>query len=493
MSTLTDLEAAALHSELAKAFDHLAPLTSLEEACEFMARHKNQFATSAELSFLTRLMSRVEKMMGPGHTRLSDLAAAWPALADVIERQARVYAAATASEVGSTARLAASYGMIGLQRQLSLVSAEIRADLKSQLAHAKVPSEERVRESVAALEEFESAIRLRAATLATMSKRTTEQLLDMAQLHRNRLVVTEIISRAGKTRSEIGHSLAHLAGLPGVGDVSKVGEQLANAVIRAAAGSELDRLTALLSRRSPLFIRAAAMVAPAMERPTVWRSMVAKAWGGVPPEGQSNAIEGYLRQLRGLLPEEMAITSGTLKALGQKRAHEVLATLPADLLGDTSRWSVVHLDGPFWIPHENGSVSEFGDGASLLIDESGSGFLLTLAEAKSYLPWSLFEQLFSRSDPRAAATLMHYVDDSGVVKSVTLRPLPGNATPSYLFSRPRDMTEAEKALLARMIKAGLKDGREVYHQELPFTRDENKNFADLLLVKAVRLLEALNR
>jgi hypothetical protein len=123
---------------------------------------------------------------------------------------------------------------------------------------------------------------------------------------------------------------------------------------------------------------------------------------------------------------------GALEAMGKKRALEIMPELPAEL--GVEKMSLEHAKGPFWIRQENGHWTEFGDGATLLHEQFGGGaYLVLLGESKSYLPRDLFDQLFKRSDPRFAGQLVHYVDEAGAIRSVTLTPLPGNAMPTYVF------------------------------------------------------------
>ena len=114
---------------------------------------------------------------------------------------------------------------------------------------------------------------------------------------------------------------------------------------------------------------------------------------------------------------------------------------------------------------------------------------MVLGESKAYLPESIFQQLFERSDPRYAGVLMHYVDEAGKLRSINMKPLPGNTPPTYVFSLPSGMTDEQKRLLDDMVKQRVSTEREVLKLDLPFTREHNEAFVWMLFEQAMAVLE----
>lgn len=84
---------------------------------------------------------------------------------------------------------------------------------------------------------------------------------------------------------------------------------------------------------------------------------------------------------------------------------------------------------------------------------------------------------------------MHFVDDLGKLRSIMMKPLPGNIPPTYVFSLPSGMTAQEELVLRGMVENRVSTEREVLKLDLPFTREHNEAFVWMLFEQAMAVLE----
>lgn len=477
------------------AFAGLEPKLTLDEATALTAAGRREILLPTELVSLDRLWNSVSRVLGPGKTQLTALASSFPKLGKIMLDLEKVYAR-SAGSTSASVRKRAHKEIDKLMKRLEPVRQEVQAALDKRAAALRSTMRGEKRELMEAsvegckksLDEFGVFVKQKRDALASL---TGAGLSSAARAERKRMVVTEILKKgADDAVAGVGWAFKKLA--ESGRDVVKLSEDLVKRMAKARKGTLVDEVWHLVDQDSLIYARVLGVFANQKMKGDSW-SVLVKAWkkGLKSLKAEERAmVEGHLNQLRALLPEEATDTLGALEAIGKKKAHEVVADLPAELKDKAATLSVKHQKGPFWIEGETGAWKEFGDGATFLEEASEQeGYLMVLGESKAYLPESIFQQLFERSDPRYAGVLMHYVDEVGKVRSIKMKPLPGNVRPTYVFSLPSGMTAEQDRLLKEMVEKRVSTEREVLKLDLPFTREHNEAFVWMLFEQAMGVLQ----
>ncbi|MBI3350116.1 MAG: hypothetical protein HY020_23260 [Burkholderiales bacterium] len=471
----------------------------VDEAIELFAKEEAAVSVPGVALHLSQQLSRVERILGPGQSILKVLSAAFPEVDNLLRDLETVYARGCAPGASLPVRKRAITALNKMLPRLDNLVTKIEADLKKSSTRSKVSTRASVVDEVVkgckdSMAELRQQIQLRRKTLTSLSSaKFSKGIAVVARAQRRKAVITQVITSSGMVATAVGRAYKRLSRF---GDVAGIGEVLRDDLIESIKDHPMNALVKLIDTESLMYARALGSLAAAGDKPANAKLLlkVAKAKAGIDAlKGEDRqVVMGYFGRLLGMLPEEATGASRALEALGYRRAFDVLADLPEEMRAAAAGMSVEHLPGPFWAKTATRLMAEFGDGAVILRDASGNGaYLLVLGESKAGLPRELFDQIFRRSDPRAAGALLHYVTETGEFASVMLKPLPGNATPTYLFSRPFIMDEGEAKALQEMVDQGMLDGREVLKQDLPFTRKANEEFSWLLFRKSVLMLEKL--
>jgi hypothetical protein len=205
-------------------------------------------------------------------------------------------------------------------------------------------------------------------------------------------------------------------------------------------------------------------------------------------------VRGYLSQLRGLLPEELAIRMNFLEGVFSKRAFEVLDAFPPPLRG---QMTVEMVEGPLWVVSGRGAKRQFGDGCLLLTGPNGQSTIIGLGEFKAGFDADLLEQLFVRSDGRAVRSTVEFTAVDGTRQTRTLTrqfsfeggtQVPVKEPPLYVYGRPQGETVETAEKFKAMIDDQMLSGREMWKVQLPMTTQINADFADVALEEAVKAL-----
>lgn len=480
------------------AFKDLSPVKTIEEAKQQMARGQAEVILPLEEVHLTRLWNQIHKILGPGKTLLDELVAAFPPLGNIVRSAAKVYLEANTPPLSlyRSARMRSEMGKI--LKWFDDVHALIKVELHEaaplmRQAYAKPGMQDPLKSYLRALEEFRGLMERQRGTMGSLAKDAATSAL--ARLERRGMTITRFLTgKASRGTAAVGYAFRSLrlwADAVGRDPLLLVAE-----LVKRMAASKKETLVAavwhLIPRDSLVFARALGIIAHLkLKGGESWATVVNAVKTGAP-----ESVKGHLNQFRGLLPEEASAKLGALEGLGRKKAFEVMADLPLEMSGLAGKMSLEHIKGPFYIKSGGNLVAEFGDGATLLLEPGGkSAYLLLLGESKSYLPFTLFEQLFKRSDPRFAGQRVHFVDETGELRSLILKPPPGNHSPSYVFSTPLVLEEAQaakrEAIFSRMNEIWGNGEREVHKLDLPFTREHNESFAWMLFQECVKLVESL--
>lgn len=475
-----------------EAFTDLKPKMTLEEAKELMARDKTGGLLPAPAVQMSRSWRAIERVLGPGKSLLTELASAFPALAKLIERRAKIPGLA-----GKPSAHRLKRGRDELDAVIKEFE-KVRVEIEKWIDEVATPlrlyyrpwggekvRQDPVRSFKNALAEFAEDLRLRRAALAALGKK----IVAMSERAKRRaLVITAFVNKRGGLELGVGHTFKSLSRF---GDVGELGERLLQKLLateKKGWPKLFRKLLSIVGEDSLLFVRAVAIMAHIkLNNPAKW-----KLFRKAAKNGEWQSVQGDLNQLRGLFPEAATDALGHREALGNKKASEILADLPPEVAKDVGKMAVEHVKGPFWIIQPNGTKVEFSDGASLLLDEVGeTGSLLLLAETTTRLRYKKFKQIFARPTSALKGSIVHYVDKAGKLRSVRLKPLPGGHTPVYVFTTLGGLTPEEEKELAKVTEFMMQSEREVYMSELPVTRADNEVFVEQVFRVCVKLLDVL--
>lgn len=495
------------------AFSALSPSISMKEAA-LLAKGKvrtaqetadllanlsargTEGALPTEVLHLARQWDAIHRMLGPGRTLLAELSAAFPPLGKIVDESARLYMEVSAGPA-TAYRLRRQRGeFTKLVKWFDDVSALVKLEIGEaaplvRQAYGSSTSGDPVKAYLAALADFRKLLEHQRDVLGAMAKEGASSAVSAA---RRGLTVTRIATGGGGPgEPAVGYAYKALKDWARtIGkDPADLARALAARVGEALKETSAKDLVKLVSDDSLAYARALGIVANLKAKGDArWREIL-----NAVKTKDLEALKGHLNQFRGLLPEEAADTIGALSSIGQKKALEFMADLPPDLVESMGKMSVEHLKGPFWVKGKGGLWEEFGDGATLLFDADGkTAYLLLLGESKTYIPFWLFEQLFETGDKRLGQ-LLTYVDGNNKLRTILLKPPPGNHRPVYVFSTPRVLDPVQavrrEKLIERMKKFWGPGEREVYKLDLPFARDQNEIFSWTLFDESVRLLESL--
>jgi hypothetical protein len=222
--------------------------------------------------------------------------------------------------------------------------------------------------------------------------------------------------------------------------------------------------------------------------------------------GELKSVEGYLSQMRGLMPEEVAINMKFLESVFQKSAFEVLADFPPDL---RKQMSVELVEGPLWVIDQAGAPRQFGDGCLLLTGPKEQSAIIGLGEFKAGFDKDLLEQLFVRSDGRMVDSTVSFLGrnlsgEGGAAEKQVRRltreftfdggkKVSLNKPPSYVYGRPSGETAETAQRFKQMVDEQMKSGRELWKVPLPFNAGANEKFAEEALKEAVNTMKKLNK
>jgi hypothetical protein len=244
-----------------------------------------------------------------------------------------------------------------------------------------------------------------------------------------------------------------------------------------------------------VFFAEALGVAASAKNPGLLRRYVMHT-GPISPD-DLRRVGGYLSNLRGLLPEELAVRMRFLEGVFSKRAFEVLDAFPPRLRG---QMTVEIVNGPLWVVGGRGAKRQFGDGCLLLTSPTGQSAIIGLGEFKAGFDADLLEQLFVRSDGRAVSSAVEFtaVDGTRQTRKLTREFSFEGGTrirlkepPLYVYGRPAGETAETAKRFKAMVEEEMSSGREMWKVQLPFTTQMNAEFADAALEEAVRTLVKL--
>lgn len=480
------------------AFTDLPAVRTIEEATVLTGGIIRDVKLPSDAVMVTRSWSRVESLVGPGKTLLSALASAFPPLSEVIRKFEEALAYLAKDPRRRKRAAAALEAMLldfaktrktveaALERRAAALYGKLRGDKRAVM-------EESVKGYLKSLEEMELNLK---REIDALKSSVGVALKATAKEQRARMKVTQILLKSrGRVEAAIGWPFQ---ALKRYGDPAELGESLWRRVGRAVKGTNLERVWPLIDIDSLLFHRVMGIVANAkMKGGESWKRMLKAAKFKTMEKAKKffetsawESLDGHLNQMRGLAPEAVSAKMGVMEALGHKDALDRAASLSPEFKKAAEELRVVHAKGPFWIEKEPNKFVEFGDGATFLESPKGEfGHLQLLGESKSYLPTSLYKQLFETSDPRFAGVLMHYVDATGKLKSIKMKGPLGGGTPTYVFFHPEGMSFEEERLFQEVVEQMSSSERTVLKVEQPLSRQENEDFVWMLFKTAVEIIE----
>jgi hypothetical protein len=478
-----------------------------------MGRALAEAATPEGSLELTRVWREIDAVFGPGKSTVEALVARYPSLNRSIETIGERLRQAWSAEVPATRALVLN----DIDRELKVLSrlkadlvatietdvAEVSRQLQKEVMEGRrmtitVPSTQRVRtECERGLDEIEQSIRrLRNQISAQVRKRVT--LPGAVKLQeRARALVTALIASGGKgPRAVIASRIKRLSQFAG-GDPQALGAEFARNLRRRVRG--VLPVVEDIEDSALVFMDTLGVVASARpEGAQLLRRYVEGGAGSLTEEGRRR-VRGYLGQLLGIMPEEIATRMKFLDGIFYKRAFEGLSEFPPTL---RSQMSVEMVEGPLWVVSGQGAARQFGDGSMLLTGPNGQSAIIGLGEFKAGFDEDLLRQLFVRSDDRAVTGTIAFIGADGNHEIRTLtrhftfeggQEVSLRTPPIYVYGRPAGEAPETAARFRQMVDEQMRSGREMWKIQLPFSASDNKRFAEEALTQAVLTLKAADK
>jgi hypothetical protein len=490
-------------SEAESTFDNV--LLSSEDRLSkgHLARTLAEASTPEGTLELGRVWRDVDTLMGPGASVLHTLTARYSSLQSVTTRMGghlrrlaqtrgagarRLLLTEMDRELTAFARLKGEI-LAAVDANTKDIGQKLKAELtKDQLAKAgRISASEVRKECQEALGEFEQSLRdLRKAAEDGIDRRPGTVALK--RLTEEQLTTLKAGADVGR-RQVLSSRISRLATF---GNPMELGPRLAGRLKRAV-GRHLPALEEV-EDTALMFMEALGVVAQA--RPSGTKLLRRYAEGGAKAldAAELKRLEGYIGQIAGLLPEEVATKMRFMEGIFYKNAFEVLGDFPPALRG---KMSVEMVEGPLWVVGGSGPPRQFGDGCLLITGSAGQSAIVGLGEFKAGFDEGLLTQLFVRSDGRAVNSRVRFLDAKGQVQIRTLtrefsfgegERVALTRRPVYVYGRPGGETPETTAKFAAMVDDQMRSGREMWKMQLPFSTKTNRYFAEEAVKESVRIL-----
>lgn len=458
---------------------------------------------------LNRVWREVDAMMGPGRSILQVMLARYGRLGDTAERMnmllrqgvrartksARIIVLAKMeSELRAFAKLKGEIAAL-VEQSVDPVRSKLEAEFTEEFSRGlkEISSKEINSECRKALDEMERSLQAQRDAL----KKGVDARPSTAALKRraNALVTRLKATRQTGERAVINARIRKLAEF---GDPQKLGAEFSKQIKRRV-GRALPALHDI-EDSAIVFMDALGVVASAKpaNAPLLRRYIEEGAYSLSKKE--LKRIAGYLGNLRGLMPEEVAIRMGFCNAMFHKAAFETLADFPSAL---RKQMQVEIVEGPLWVLGTSGPARQFGDGSVLLTDPGGQSAIIGLGEIKAGFDAELLEQLLVRSDRRAIVATVIFVDADGKeqIRKLTREfafegakePVSLQKPPIYVHASPRGETAETAAQFKEMVNNQMQNGRELWKIQLPFDATSNELFVNESLKEAVKILKSAKK
>ena len=365
------------------------------------------------------------------------------------------------------------------------LKAELRGDELAKLG--KLSVDDVRKETTAALDEFQQAL--------TNMRKAAERGVDArpGPVALRKLAEDQVVAlKAGGGTGARKVLSSRIKSLAEFGDPMELGPILAKQM-KKRLGRRLSALNDIPDT-SLMFMEALGAVCQAKLGGTVLLRRFAEGGASTLNAQELKRVNGYISQVAGLLPEEMAARMKFLEGIFYKRAFETLDQFPPSLRG---KLRVEMVEGPLWVVGSSGPPRQFGDGCMLVSGPRGQSTLVGLGEFKAGFDEDLLTQLFVRSDGRAVNSRVRFIDAEG---NVQLRTLTRELTfgqgervaltqpPIYVYGRPAGETPETAAKFSQMVDEQMRSGREMWKIQLPFSAEANRYFAEEAVRESVRIL-----
>jgi hypothetical protein len=500
-------------AKLAKELDLDGILSGITEASEEtlakvrLTRTLTEAASPEGTLELTRVWRTLDAVLGPGKSTLEVLLARYSRLQDITDRMAKQLNRGLRARADVTRRLALasmdnelkafsrlkSEVLIAVDENIAPIRRKLTADMEDKFIEkiSALSSQEVKKECQRALEEMELAFKNQRKALSKgVDARPGSAVLEA----RARALVTKLkATKQTAERAVIASRIKRLS--EWFPDPQKIAAEFAKK-IKSRVGRVLPALEDI-EDSAVVFMDALGVAASARPDGARLLRRYVENGAGTLTTKELERINGYLGQIRGLLPEEIANRMKFLDSVFHKRAFEALAEFPPAL---RSRMSVEMVEGPLWVIDQAGAPRQFGDGCMLLTGPDGRSAIVGLGEFKAGFDEDLLTQLFVRSDGRAVSSKVTFLGSDGNEQIRTLtREFPlgegknVSVTPTYVYGRPAGETEETAARFKEMVDEQMRSGREVWKVPLPFSSKSNDQFAHEVLKEAVNTLKKAKR
>ncbi|WP_432563675.1 hypothetical protein [Kineococcus sp. SYSU DK003] len=481
-------------------FDNIVMETEERLASSHIAPTLSEATQPAEALQLHRVMRGIDKKLGPGHHMLQVLVARHLSLRASMHRMQQ-YLTLAESRVGDVSRALiltrmdkelAAFAQVR-KSILDAAPAEVEALSKEVSAlvgpNAGTPpptlSAAELREECArSLDEAERRLaQLRAVAARGVKARALEEAAARHGQEQLRALA------AGRVAGRSAEQSFRVRAIARFGDPAQLSEEFARR-LKQHLGNNLPFLREI--EDTATFFAEALGVAASARKSQLLRRYVEN---GLPVGADElKAIRGYLSNLRGLLPEEVAVRMQFMEGIFFKRAFEAMEAFPPQLRGQLT---VETVNGPLWVDVGRGAKRQFGDGCLLLSGPEGQSAIIGLGEFKAGFDDDLLEQLFVRSDGRAVTSAVSFDAADGSKQSRKLtrvftfaghESVQITEAPLYIYGRPGGESAETAKAFEKMVENEMSSGREMWKLQLPFTMQQNAEFADVALKEAVRTL-----
>lgn len=470
-----------------------------------IARAVDDASTPEGFMELRRVWREVDRLMGPGKSVLETLIARYVRLQGTVARMGKLLRrglrvrgkaakALVLREMDAELKMLASAKkdiVDAVEMNTAAVKAKLKADLGEEATRKlKTLTDKQVRDEVAAaLDELEQSFQsLRKAAEKGVDGRPSKKILE--RIAEEKVILLNAVGGEGP-RSVLPSRIRTLA--KEFGDPTELGPAFAKELKRDVSHA----IPALeeIDDTSLMFMEALGAVGQATpNNAELLRRYVERGAHSLKKPKEREAVQGFLGQLRGLMPEEVATHMKFMEGVFHKRAFEVLADFPP-LLREQMGVEMVH--GPLWVADKYGVLRQFGDGCMLLTGPKGQSAILGLGEFKAGFDEDLMQQLFTRSDGRAVDAMVQFTGADGKLQSRRLtrefafengKKVSVSQPPVYVYGRPVGEAPEEAAAFEKMVQEEMRSGREVWKMDLPFSAKANEQFAERTLRLAVKFL-----
>lgn len=501
-------EMAALRklSEAETTFDDVLLSTEDRLSRGHITRSLDEASSPEGMIKLRRVWREVDAAMGPGKSVVQVLLARYPSLCGVVDNVTCLLRRGLRTKKGgSVSKLVLGQideelrAFSGIKDQI-LGSVEPNVDTIKKWLLAEIEDQPFQRlvtlssgevrtECAAALDELERSLTdMRKAVAAGADARPGTAALKEAV--KEKLTALKAVKGVGK-REVLSSRISRLA--EEFGDPMELGPKFARRVKEKFA----RRLPALedIEDTSLLYMEALGAIGQAKPDGAKLLRRYVENRGPALNTKELDRIKGYLGQLKGLLPEEIATRMKFMDGIFYKNAFEALNEFPPSL---RNKMKVEMVEGPLWVVGAKGPPRQFGDGCLLLTGPGEQSAIVGLGEFKAGFDQDLLNQLFVRSDGRAVSARIQFTGADKQIRTRTLtrefafggeEKVALKRPPVYVYGRPAGETPETVAKFKEMVEEQMQAGREMWKIQLPFSAKSNDAFAAEALKEAVKVLK----